>query len=77
MKVALLPFFFATFFTTYLNHMSSSAIFVRVANFIPISHWPAEATSWWPTSTSMPLSMSVVIMSARRSWSTSVGGTGK
>ena len=67
----------ATFFTTYLNHMRLSAIEVRVENFIPISHWPALATSWWPTSTSIPLSISVVIMSARRSPSTSVGATGK
>ncbi len=77
MNVADLPCFRATFLTTYLNHMRLSAIFVSVENFTPISHWPAEATSWWPTSTSMPLSMSVVIMSARRSPRTSVGGTGK
>ncbi len=77
MKVALLPCLRATFFTTYLNHMRLSAIEVRVENCMPISHWPAEATSWWPTSTLMPLSVSVVIMSARRSPRTSVGGTGK
>ena len=77
MKVAVLLWRRVTFFTTYLNHMRLSAIVVRVENFIPISHCPADATSWWPTSTSIPLSVSVVMMSARRSWSTSVGGTGK
>ena len=77
MKVAVLPFFLATFLTTYLNIMVQSAIFLRLLNFIDISHWPPVATSWWPTSTSMPRLSSVMAISMRRSVSVSVGGTGK
>ena len=46
MKVAALPCLRATFFTTYLNHISWSAQGPSRLNFIPISHWPPDATSW-------------------------------
>jgi hypothetical protein len=69
--------FLATFFTTYLNHIRLSAIFVSVANLMPISHCPAVATSWWPTSTSMPLSIKRGHHVGARSTSVSFGATGK
>ena len=50
---------------------------LRQLNCIDISHCPAVATSWWCTSTLMPTDSSVMAISARRSVSVSVGGTGK
>jgi glutamine synthetase len=46
MKVTVLPFWCATFLITYFIVISSSAFFTSVANLVPISHWPAVATSW-------------------------------
>ena len=68
MNVTLLPAAQATFFSTYLNVMSLSAIARSVSNFTPISPWPPEATSWWWSSVSMPTSCSATAMSDRRSW---------
>ena len=50
---------------------------VRESKRMSISHWPAVATSWWCTSTSMPISSSASIISVRMSWMLSIGGTGK
>ena len=77
MKVAVLPLRKATLRITYLVASSSSAFLTIELNLVPISHWPAVATSWWCTSVSMPICSSVLTISARRSCSESVGGTGK
>ncbi|MNN26161.1 hypothetical protein D3C81_1396610 [compost metagenome] len=77
MKVAVLPLRWATFLMTYFIRSSSSAFCTRVLNLVPISHWPAVATSWCCTSTSMPTCSRVLHISARRSCRVSVGGTGK
>ncbi len=77
MKVAVLPLRWATFLTTYLSICSSSALRTSELKRAPISHWPALATSWWWTSTSMPSAISVLHISARMSCSESRGATGK
>jgi len=77
MKVAVLPFFWATFFTAYLYIRVWSAILVRVLNRMPISAWPAVATSWWCSSILMPMSIMVPTISFRMSVWVSVGATGK
>ena len=46
MNVAVLPLRCATFLTMYLSVSNSSAFFTSVLNLVPISHWPAFATSW-------------------------------
>jgi len=46
MKVAVLPYWWATFWMMYLSFITSSAFLIRVPNLTPISHWPAVATSW-------------------------------
>ncbi len=48
-----------------------------VSNRMSISAWPAVATSWCCTSISMPRRSMVRIISDRRSWKWSAGGTGK
>jgi hypothetical protein len=45
MKVAVLPFWWATFLITYFMVISSSAFLTSVLKRTPISHWPALATS--------------------------------
>ena len=77
MKVAVLPLRWATFLMMYFIVSSSSAFFTSELNLVPISHWPAFATSWWCTSTSMPTASSVLHISARMSCSESSGATGK
>ena len=47
MNVADLPKLWATFFTTYLNAISLSAIDSSVSKFMPTSACPPDATSWW------------------------------
>ena len=49
----------------------------RVSNRMSISAWPAVPTSWCCTSVSIPTFSSVRIISDRRSWKWSMGGTGK
>src|SRR4249919_1215827 len=77
MNVAVLPLRCATFLMMYFIVSRSSAFLVNVLNLVPISHWPALATSWWCTSTSMPTASSVLHISARMSCSESSGATGK
>jgi hypothetical protein len=57
--------------------MSLSAIVSSVSKRMSISAWPAVPTSWCCTSISMPSFSSVRIISERRSWKLSMGGTGK
>ena len=77
MKVAARPFCRATFFTMYLYLMRSSAICSSESKRRSISHWPPEATSWCCASTLRPDSTMRTTISARTSWSWSVGGQGK
>ena len=48
-----------------------------VSKRMSISAWPAVPTSWCWISTSMPRRSIVRIISERRSWNWSIGGTGK
>ena len=77
MKVAVLPYFRATFLTMYLYHIRLSAIFTSGAKRMSISAWPAVATSWCCFSTMMPTCSIVITISWRMSCWESVGGTGK
>src|SRR5215471_7377668 len=77
MKVAVLPYECATMCTVYLRICIQSARFTSVLNLVPISFWPAAATSWWNTSTSTPCSSSASAIAFRMSCSVSIGGTGK
>ncbi len=77
MKVSVFPDARARFLSTYLYIITWSAILLRFWNRMPISHWPAVATSWWCTSHSMPAFMSSIIARERKSCRESVGGTGK
>ena len=77
MKVAVLPFRRATFFTMNLYHMRLSAIFVSESNFMSISPWPAVPTSWCCASISMPTDSITRHISVRISCSVSVGERGK
>jgi hypothetical protein len=61
----------------YFCSCSQSARCTRVLNLVPISFWPAPATSWWWTSTGMPICSSSRHISERMSWKLSTGGTGK
>src|SRR6185503_3232374 len=63
--------------TVYLRICIQSARLTRLLNLVPISHWPAAATSWWNTSTSTPCSSSDSEIALRMSCSESTGGTGK
>ncbi len=62
---------------TYFIFCSQSARCTSGAKRVPISHWPAFATSWWWTSTSMPIWSSARHIAERMSCSESTGGTGK
>ena len=53
--------------TMYFRISSSSALRTSVLKRVPISHWPAVATSWWWTSTGMPIASSVLHISPRMS----------
>ena len=77
MNVAVLPYWWATFFTTYLNSISLSAMRVSSSKRTSISACPAVPTSWCCSSTSMPTCSSASIISVRRSWKWSAGGRGK
>ena len=77
MKVAVLPFLWATCLTTYLYFIWWSAIATILSNCMSISHWPAVATSWCWHSTVRPILIMVSAISARRSARLSLGGTGK
>eukprot|EP01139_Manchomonas_bermudensis_P017104 Amastigsp_a515981_3.p3 type:complete len:112 gc:universal Amastigsp_a515981_3:155-490(+) len=57
--------------------MVQSARSTSVLNLVPISFWPAPATSWWNTSTGMPSDSRISDISARMSCVLSTGGTGK
>ena len=46
MNVAVLPYACAVLCTAYFRICSQSARFTSVSNLVPISHWPAFATSW-------------------------------
>ena len=48
-----------------------------VSKRMSISAWPAVPTSWWWISISIPQRSMVRIISERRSWKWSMGGTGK
>ncbi len=61
----------------YFSTWVQSARWVSVLNLVPISHWPAVATSWWCTSTGTPQASSASTMAARMSLRLSTGGTGK
>ena len=50
---------------------------VSVSKRMPISAWPAVATSWWWISTGMPAPSSAITILLRTSCSVSVGGVGK
>jgi len=45
MKLAVLPYWWATLRMTYFIVISSSALRTSVLKRVPISHWPAVATS--------------------------------
>ena len=77
MKVTVLLYFLATFFSTYLYIITLSAMATRLSNFMSISAWPAVATSWCWASMLMPQSTSVCIISLRMFIIWSAGGTGK
>ena len=62
---------------TYFIQIVQSARCTSVLNRVPISFWPAPATSWWNTSTGMPSCSRISEISARRSCVLSTGGTGK
>ena len=77
MKVATMPKSRAMFLTMYLYIMQWSAILTSGLYRISISFCPAVATSWWCTSTGIPVSIILRIIWLRTSWSESCGGTGK
>ena len=77
MNVSDLPAAHAVDLRTYLNVISLSAMARRVSKRMPISPWPPVATSWWCSSTGMPTSWRLSVISERRSWKWSIGGTGK
>ena len=77
MNVAVLPYACAVLWMTYFMICSQSARLTSVSNLVPISHWPAFATSWWCTSTSTPICSMARHIAERMSWSWSTGGTGK
>ncbi len=47
MNVAVLPYANATLWMMYFCSWIQSARWISVENFVPISIWPAFATSWW------------------------------
>ena len=77
MNVAVLPYACAVLWTAYFSTCSQSARWTSGAKRVPISHWPAFATSWWCTSTGTPICSSARHMAERMSCSESTGGTGK
>ena len=77
MNVVVKPFTRAVCFTTYLYSISWSDSLSRSLNFMSISAWPPDATSWCCASTSMPNFCMLSTISVRRSWKWSTGGAGK
>src|SRR3954463_4554302 len=65
MNVAVLPGWKQGFLTAYLYWWTRSPAVTAVPNLMPISHWPAVATSWWWRSTSMPMVCMLVVISLR------------
>ena len=77
MNVAVLPLRHATFFTRYLNFMTSSALCSSSLKRQLISACPAVPTSWWARSTCSPVLSISMTISSRRSPKWSYGATGK